>query len=873
MKNKIYPAILFFLTLIINNTAWGQASTIWGQGSGYQYQGTVNGVDYFSKKDFYTPSGYTYTPPPVVRYNTEEPKSFSYVSVSNSYSYKDDKGVEHQMTGEQGQAMMDLIKADSLYGSKKYSDAFRILYKSSTDNFLTSTGYFNSSDEVMLGYCYSVGAGTSKNDAEAAKWFQKSADQGNADGQFSLGCIYFSGSGVTKSEVEALKWFQKSADQGNTNGEFALGSMYSDGKGGLTKSPEEAMKWYEKAAEGGNTLAEFYLGFLNEDKDEQESFKWYKKAAEHKNAAAEAIVGSLYAAGSKVVTKDEIEAAKWLKAAAEAGAPYPKVTKEQRLTISENTYAQMQIANAEFNLANFYQDGKGGLAQSNTEAQKWYLTSADAGGEAAMVKLGEMYQYGTGGVAQNDAEAVKWYQKVVDMESFNTANSEASVQLAIMYMSNQGGLTHNDAMEFNLSRKAALQGDDRGQLLLGLIYENKGVAGLDSAKIWIQKAADQGNQNAKEALNKLNGTTPANNSTVLNGPGSYTSDGGTKYEGNFKNGKLDGHGTMSNTKATWTGEWVNGILQGHGTYKTATASYDGEWKDSHFDGHGTYITDSGANKYVGTFKAGLEDGQGTYTYSDGTKYEGGWKDNMWSGDGIYTSANGDKTYASYVRFMPMNCKYKVVSSKGITKYEAVYVDSLREGKSTWYYDDGKINGENNYKKGVLDGNWKTYYEDGKIWQEGTYKNGNYDGNLKGYYKNGVLRVDCTYSDGKLWNISIYNKPDGTSSGCSFKDGAGEVKWYYDDGKLNEDKHYKNGVQDGEYKSYYENGALWSDYIYQDGKLWNCIADNMPDGKPTGSSVKDGNGITMSQSSDGATIIGKTTWQNGIAVKQETFPAK
>ena len=36
--------------------------------------------------------------------------------------------------------------------------------------------------------------------------------------------------------------------------------------------------------------------------------------------------------------------------------------------------------------------------------------------------------------------------------------------------------------------------------------------------------------------------------------------------------------------------------------------------------------------YVGEFKNGLKNGQGTYTWSDGSKYVGEWKgDEMWNG--------------------------------------------------------------------------------------------------------------------------------------------------------------------------------------------------------------------------------------------------
>ena len=45
------------------------------------------------------------------------------------------------------------------------------------------------------------------------------------------------------------------------------------------------------------------------------------------------------------------------------------------------------------------------------------------------------------------------------------------------------------------------------------------------------------------------------------------------------------------------------------------------------------------------------------------------------------------------------------------------------------------------------------------------------------------------------------------------------------------------------------------------------------GTPTGTNVKDGNGISMNQSLDGKVIISKTTYVNGVAVKTEDVPRK
>ena len=50
---------------------------------------------------------------------------------------------------------------------------------------------------------------------EAAKWFRKAADQGNADAQYGLGLLYFKGLGVPQNYAIAHMWLNLGAAGGN----------------------------------------------------------------------------------------------------------------------------------------------------------------------------------------------------------------------------------------------------------------------------------------------------------------------------------------------------------------------------------------------------------------------------------------------------------------------------------------------------------------------------------------------------------------------------------------------------------------------------------------------------------------------------------
>ena len=78
---------------------------------------------------------------------------------------------------------------------------------------------------------------------------QRAADQGKALAQLMLGII-LSGNKVPQDDAEAAKWFRKVGDQGNADAETALGLMYLAGRG-VPQNDEAAVSWLRKAADQG----------------------------------------------------------------------------------------------------------------------------------------------------------------------------------------------------------------------------------------------------------------------------------------------------------------------------------------------------------------------------------------------------------------------------------------------------------------------------------------------------------------------------------------------------------------------------------------------------------------------------------------------
>jgi len=154
---------------------------------------------------------------------------------------------------------------------------------------------------MALGMMYNSGEGVKQDHAEAAKWFRKAADQGDANGQFFLGMAYYSGDGVTQDYAEAVRWFRKAADQGDAFGQHALGSMYLSGLG-VTQDYAETAKWVRKAADQGDAKSQSELGSMYEmgmgvTQDYAEAIKWYRMAAVQGDAKAQQLLNALLARG------------------------------------------------------------------------------------------------------------------------------------------------------------------------------------------------------------------------------------------------------------------------------------------------------------------------------------------------------------------------------------------------------------------------------------------------------------------------------------------------------------------------------------------------------------------------------------------------
>ena len=119
-----------------------------------------------------------------------------------------------------------------------------------------------------MGVCYEHGNGVPEDKTEAAKWYRKAAEQGDARGQRNLGVCYEYGNGVPEDKEEAVKWYRKAAEQGDAGGQFNLGRCFLLGIG-VNTDEDEGLHWITLVADNDHTpdnlniravksLAEYY---------------------------------------------------------------------------------------------------------------------------------------------------------------------------------------------------------------------------------------------------------------------------------------------------------------------------------------------------------------------------------------------------------------------------------------------------------------------------------------------------------------------------------------------------------------------------------------------------------------------------------------
>ncbi len=258
--------------------------------------------------------------------------------------------------------------------------------------------------------------------------------------------------------------------------------------------------------------------------------------------------------------------------------------------------------------------------------------------------------------------------------------------------------------------------DERGRLLVTLLYENGKVTGTD-----IDNSAEIDIQNRYDDSGKLIYSGPFREGTPVGIHREYNPDGTVKNSRIYNdNGLLISEGIVDeegNRRGPWKDFSASGSVIAEGAYTDSRRT--GIWK---------FYNQSGKLEQAGSYSNGRIDGTWRWYYPDGELLR----------EEDYYQGRRDGMYTEYTR-------------TGEIIAQGAYADGERNGE--WKITTGDNAEEGTYLLGLRDGEWKSWYPNGKTRFRGDYRQGNPEGHHVLYYDSGRLKEDRYYKSGfrtKTW---------------------------------------------------------------------------------------------------------------------------
>jgi len=312
---------------------------------------------------------------------------------------------------------------------------------------------------------------------KAYKCYEKAAKTDVVSAQICMGKAYANGGNYK----EAAKWYNRAAEQGNEKANDYLKWMYEGGKGYIFDF-KRIREIHKQAAKEKDAIAQYHLGWIYEYgagvlRDGVKAVEWYTKAAEQGHKIAQFRLAWIYERGKKYIfeiKRDYKKAVEWYKKAAK------------------------HYLRANYKLGVMYENGYG-VDQDYKKAAEYYFKAAIFGDVDALYNLSWLYAYGQG-VDWDFIMAIHYYSKAAE-----NGHTKAMRHLGWFkdYKPDENIKDYRKIIE-NLQKEAE-SGDDYAQNLLGEMFENGcGVAqDYEKAISCYYRANAKDNDKAKRNLIRL----------------------------------------------------------------------------------------------------------------------------------------------------------------------------------------------------------------------------------------------------------------------------------------------------------------------------------------------------------------------------------
>lgn len=206
------------------------------------------------------------------------------------------------------------------------------------------------------------------------------------------------------------------------------------------------------------------------------------------------------------------------------------------------------------------------------------------------------------------------------------------------------------------------------------------------------------------------------------------------------------------------------------------------------NGYNIFYYENGAKSSEGTMRDGKADGYWKNYYKNGNlKIEGNRKN------------------------FQLDSIWKFYNEKGKLTKSVNYLEGKKNGYTFNYDTNQLVVSKELFVNDIKQGNTITYYQSGKTKLVTPYVKGKPDGYAYEYSEDSLIISIMKYQGGILASVERLNRKD--------KNGKKQGIWkeFYDDGKLKEEKKYKDDIIDGYVKTFDTKGNLTNTQKFDNGK--------------------------------------------------------
>lgn len=559
-----------------------------------------------------------------------------------------------------------LEDAELAFSKADYATALRLL------RGLAEKG--NAAAQSDLGTMYWRGLGVPQDYGEGSRWIRQAAGQGYAPAQYNLAISYRDGLGNPKDDIEALHWYQRAADQGFAPAQHSLASRYFAGRT-VTKDDAEAVRWYRKAADQGWASSMAALGTLyaqgrGVQRDPVAAYKWMILADNGLPAQQRDELRSARSQLEKTMTRTEIETAlrqarAWTSMGSNSGPGYVRgigmqnrglaMTEGQSIDLPSYTVAvppgtgwKAEILPDKSGVSFVRTDPSGaeqvivGITRQDIDSrgggdnEDEIVTRIQRQEEAEYRDRGSARLYSIANVASSTTYIAdkKLHRITLTITDESTGVTVQSVASGYTYFSTDWRDTRKFYMFVIEQRPVKKTSEAAADAIVAAI--------LNSLREASRPAADQSRWQQltnssclvwnpapcpKETITwsgscvngKAEGTGLEVDRCMVNGAWEEE-----RYEGEMKNGKQQGHGTLHYPDGSrFTGSFENNRRVVGALLYPGGARYEGHFANDAFDGKGTFTYADGSY-YAGEFRRGFPNGYGSLHASNGDNITGQW---------------------------------------------------------------------------------------------------------------------------------------------------------------------------------------------------------------------------------------------------------